>query len=126
MAAIRVSSLCIWVLSFVVVAVSSVFGVCQVYGGAGAVRLRGFTNERVSDLDTAETLALKCVGFRFATVRRAFNDDVSWEPTDCRGVDKGRLPRPGHEGASWMYVAGTCAKVIVHVEDGRVVGIMLN
>ncbi|MHC4503993.1 MAG: hypothetical protein ACYTFI_11860 [Planctomycetota bacterium] len=116
----------IWILVFAVVVFLGIFGVCQVYGGVGAVWLRGLTNERVSDLPTAETLVWKCVGFRFATVKRAFNDDVSWEAIECSIVDKGRLPRPGHEGPSWVYVAGTCAKVVVHVEDGWVVGVMLN
>ena len=116
----------IWILASAVVAVSGILGVCQVYGGVGAVWLRGFTNERVSDLPTAETLVWKCVGFRFATVKRAFNDDASWSAIDCQLFDKGRLPRAGHEGSSWIYIAGSCAKVVVHVEDGWVVGVMEN
>ena len=101
----------------------------QFFGGYHAVRLRGFTLKRISDLGQAERMAEKCVGLDFRTARRSFNDGSSWQQLSADpqeimmlACDWGRRPAPGAGGEVWVYKVNSSEKVLLFVEGGKVVG----
>ncbi len=102
--------------------------VIHVFGGYQAVRLRGFTQQRVSDLGQAEQMAPECVGLPFGVAKRAFNDENSWilfakDPAQGGPCDYGRLPAKGSRCQVWMYrVDSGGSKIMLFVEDDIVVG----
>ena len=104
-------------------------GTLALFGGYQAVRLRGFTLKRISDLGQAEEMAEKCVGLDFRTARRSFNDDSSWQQLSAGpqeimmlACDWGRKPVSSAGGEVWRCEVNSSEKVLLFVECGKVVG----
>src|SRR3989339_1015370 len=106
-----------WLPALLFLFLAAGYFACHCFGGVQVVWLRGFTNDPISTPDKATAIIGKAIGYRFAVIKKAFNDDTSWQMLEPVFT---KPPAAATYDGLWAYHLNAGDAVLVYVKNGLV------